>query len=1315
MPDSETAAEHNMTPRNKLEDSRDIRIQRVQTQQSSYEKQSSDKSHSHEHDSSRVTHLSLYRYADIWDKLCLICAAITAIIAGAALPLMSIVVGNLSGNLADYLNQPEAADISGVLRHHVLYLIYLTIGEFTLIFISTALFVHTGERLSFRIRRAYLRAILRKGIEFYDLHGTGAINTCLTTDINLIQVAISEKTAISTNALSTFIAAFAIGFIRFWKLTAICMSSVLVIIVIMSISARYITRWNKLSLDKHAAGANISEEAFDSIRTVKALNAQDTFTSAYGGRLQDAARWEIRHQTMLGCMVGSITCVMFLNYALTFWTGGHFIVSGDTDKSAVVSIIMAIMSGIFAVGNIASNVQHLSAGVVAGSHVFGIIDSSTPLNTKPSTDCQVIKGDLVFQNITHCYPMRPTVRALDDVCLSIPAGKTTAIVGCSGSGKSSILSLIERFYDPQSGVILLDGSDIGTFDVHLLRRQIGLVEQQPVLFDKSIKENIADGLVDHFLTEKLKEERIIEAAKEANAHEFISHLPNGYDTVIGVRGGFLSGGQKQRIAIARAIVRNPKILLLDEATSALDTLSENSVRAALERVAMNRTTVIVAHRLSTVRNADKIIVLDRGTVVEEGTHESLLEAQGVYATLMARQKQHHLRDWTISENTRDNRISFDRSSNSTVDIRHKTETELGNLSREPSLEGLRTELSIPHATIWGNRLSTGKSTRWTLTRFLATFIQEDKGHMMIGFLSGIISGAAQPVQGFFFAQAVVAILQPFSKQREFEHRINFWARLNALVALVQLVAIPLQSYLSAICTGRLVSRIRISAFKRLMLQEIAFFDETENAAGTLSSFLSNNVSDITTFSGHTINTLISCLSTIAVAISISIAAGWKLALVCVGVVPVILATAYMRVKSIANFQKSGRTLYQDCAGFASEHLNAIRTVAAFTMETRTLEVYCRRLRIHIHNTMRPTVVNSTYYAASQSIIFLAIALGFGYGGTLLINGDYTLLQVYVVLTELIFSTRSAGTAFAFVGDIAKGKAAAEQIRDLFEKTAVTDEHGEIGQEIGRLAGQIEFRDVHFTYPGRPDTSVLKGLSMTIQAGQNIAVVGSSGSGKSTIFALLERFYKPLLGGIFVDGRDIASFKLNDLRNHIAVVSQEPLMYEGTIRDNLLLGFDLGDNLSADLEDQMIQACKGANIYDFICSLPDGFFTQVGSKSKLLSGGQKQRLTIARALLRNPKILLLDEATSALDSQSQDLVRQALKKTSRGRTTISIAQRLSTVKDADCIFVIEAGVVVERGSHSQLMNIRNGHYQNLVTSGCFNGNREDQSGRTEPWL
>ena len=1134
-----------------------------------------------------VTYKQLYRYATTWDKVFVAIAAICAIGGGAVLPLMTVVFGNLAGLFKGVINGTE--DLSAfpsTLAHFTLYFVYLAIGEFVLIYACTVLFIYTGNHISAKVRQQYLAAILRQNIGFFDKLGAGEVTTRITADTNLIQEAISEKVGLTLTGVATFITAFVIGYVKFWKLTLICSSTVVAIVVTMGTGSRWIVKYNKKSLASYAVGGTVVEEVLGSIRNATAFGTQDKLARKYDVHLHEAQRWGFRLKSILGCMIGCMLCFIFLNYGLAFWMGSRFLVDGQTNLAHILTIVMAIMIGAFSLGNVGPNVQHFSAGIAAAAKIYGTIDRDSPLDPTSAGGeiLDHVEGTLELRNIKHIYPSRAEVVVMEDVNLVVPAGKTTALVGASGSGKSTIVGLVERWYDPVGGSVLLDGHDISKLNLRWLRHQIALVQQEPVLFGESITQNIRNGLIGTQFEKEPDEqqmERVIRAAKMANAHDFVSSLPEGYNTNVGERGFLLSGGQKQRIAIARAVVSDPKILLLDEATSALDTKSEGVVQAALDKAAKGRTTIVIAHRLSTIRTADNIVVMQEGRIVEQGNHDELVERKSAYYNLVEAQRIG--KDEEVAEIEQEAKQGTD----DLVHVRsHVTDS---SIPFDPEDEKLALGRTRTTKSISSQVLSDRKNERaakyslWYLIKFIASFNRTELLQMCIGLLFSIIAGGAQPVQGVFFAKALVTLSLPASEYGKLRHDIDFWCLMYLMLGIVELFAMSVQGVAFAYCSESLIHRARDQAFRLMLRQDISFFDDDENSTGALTSFLSTEATHLASISGSTLGTLLSCSTTLIASILISLAVGWKLALVCMCAIPLLLACGFLRFWMLARFSAITQKAYKRSAGYACEHTNAIRTVASLTTEDVVFENYRDQLAAQGKSSLRSNLKNSTLYAASQSGMFLAIALGFWYGGTLLGRGEYTLFQFFICFSEIIFGAQSAGTVFSFAGDMSKAKNAAAELRRLFDLKPTIDPWSTDGEKVTHIDGAIEFRDVHFRYPTRPDVSVLKGLNLTVKPGQYIALVGASGCGKSTTIALMERFYDPLSGGVYVDGREISTLNLNEYRSHIALVSQEPTLYQGTIKENILLG---ADTLDIDVsDDRIIQACKDANIYDFIISLP----------------------------------------------------------------------------------------------------------------------------------
>ncbi|KAL9297836.1 hypothetical protein ACSQ67_023732 [Phaseolus vulgaris] len=791
-----------------------------------------------------------------------------------------------------------------------------------------------------------------------------------------------------------------------------------------------------------------------------------------------------------------------------------------------------------------------------------------------------------------------------------------------------------------------------------LRSQFGLVNQEPVLFATSIKENILFG------KEGASMESVITAAKTANAHDFIVKLPDGYETQVGQFGFQLSGGQKQRVAIARALLRDPKVLLLDEATSALDAQSERVVQAAIDQASKGRTTIIIAHRLSTIQSAHLIAVLQAGRVIETGTHNELMElTDGEYAHMVELQQVTTQTDEFKPSNLQIEGKNFHRMStpqSPAVSFRSST---VGTPMLYPFSQGFSMGTPYSYSIQYDpdddsyednmKRANHPAPSQWRLLKMNAP----ELGRAMLGILGAIGSGAVQPVNAYCVGKLISVYFETDSSKMK--SKAKDLALIFLGIGVFNFFTSILQHYNFAVMGERLTKRIREKMLEKLMTFEIGWFDDEENTSASICARLSSEANLVRSLVGDRLSLLAQAVFGSVFAYTLGLVLTWRLSLVMIAVQPLVIGSFYSRSVLMKSMAEKARKAQREGSQLASEAVINHRTITAFSSQKRMLALF--------KSTMvgpKRRVLGSHGF---QALVFLAPSFS-------------TLHQQHWLID-----------AGSMTSDLSKGSSAVGSVFAVLErKTEIDPQTSWGGEKKRKIRGRIELKNIFFAYPTRPDQMIFKGLCLKVESGKTVALVGHSGCGKSTVIGLIERFYDPAKGTVCIDEQDIKSYNLRMLRSQIALVSQEPALFSGTIRENIAYG---KENTT---ESEIIRAASLANAHEFISGMNEGYETYCGERGVQLSGGQKQRIALARSILKNPAILLLDEATSALDSVSEILVQEALEKIMVGRTCIAVAHRLSTIQKSNYIAVIKNGKVVEQGSHNELISLgRDGAYNSLV--------------------
>ncbi|CAN1292876.1 ABC transporter B family member 11 [Linum perenne] len=1201
-----------------------------------------------------VPYCKLFSFADSTDIALMVLGSIGAVGYGVTMPLMAIVMGEMVDSFGKQTTQNKEA-VVGVVSKVAIDYIYLGLGAAVASFLEMCCWMVAGERQAARIRSLYLQTILRQDIAFFDNEtSTGEIITRMSNDTFLIQEAMGEKVGKFLQLAATFVGGLVIAFIRGWRLALVMLSAIPFMVLSGGIMAKVITKVSANGHQSYSDAGILVEQIISSIRTVASFTGEKRATTAYDKFLDKTYKSSVRQGIAAGIGMALVMMVIFSTYALAVWYGGKLILNKGYTGGQVLNVLLAILTASLSLGQAASCITAFAAGKSAAYKMFETINRRSEIDAYDSRGRMLddLRGDIELRDLYFSYPTRPEEQILSGFSLMIPSGTSTAIVGHSGSGKSTLISLIERFYDPQSGEVLIDGINLKELQLKWIRQKIGLVSQEPVLFASSIRDNIVYG------KDGASDEEIKSAVELANASKFINRLPQGLDTMAGECGTQLSGGQKQRISIARAILKDPRILLLDEATSALDTKSERIVQEALDRIMINRTSVIVAHRLTTVRNVDAIAIIHQGKIVEKGSHTELLkDPDGPYSHLMRFQEEAH--DLSRASS----RLSSVSSRSLSFGTPDAPNSKVG--AQNPAKE------NIPEVPL----------------RRLAYLNKPEIPVLLAGTIAACAQGTILPIYGVLISRAIQSFFESADKLRS---DTKFWSLIFLGLGLATLVVHPLKSYLFAVAGSRLIHRIRSMCFQKVVNMEIGWFDEPEHSSGAIGARLSADAAIVRNIVGDALAQMVQNVATVVAALVIAFTASWQLALIMLALIPLIGMNKLIQVRFMKGFSADAKGSYEEASQIASNALGSIRTVASFCGEEKVMKLYNEKCEIPMKNGVWLGLISGIGFGISSLCQYLFYATSFYSGARLVARGLISFTDVF----QVFFSLSMAVTGLAHSGsneaDSSKAKAAATSVFSIIDRKSQIDSSVESGITLDNLKGEIELRHVSFKYPSRPNVQVLRDINLTIRSGESVALVGESGSGKSTVIALLQRFYDPDSGHITLDNIEINKLQLKWLRRQSGLVSQEPHLFNDTIRANIAYGKE-GDPSEAEI----ISASELANAHHFISGLQLGYDTMVGDRGIQLSGGQKQRVAIARAIIKCPKILLLDEATSALDAESERVVQDALCRVMVNRTTIILAHRLSTIRNADLIAVVKNGMIVEKGNHETLVNMKYGVYASLV--------------------
>jgi ATP-binding cassette subfamily C protein CydCD len=1120
---------------------------------------------------------------------------------------------------------------------------------------------HTANVVKVALRERLYQHCLALGPGYFDQSRTGDVLMSLAEGVERLEAFFGRYLPQMIVAALAPVLIFAFMAIIDFRTGLVFLAFALLTLVLPNIFHRWTRTSSMARRDAYGALGADFLDAVQGLPTLKAFGQ----SKARGLLLADRARALFR--TTMGVLAAnSATSALTIlgiasGAAVALAWGAVRVSDGELELR---SLLIVLMLGVEIFRPLRELVQLYHDGMIAMSSAEGIFDiMDAPVDvadaaTSPSP--LQLAPEVTFEGVNYAYSggRRP---ALHDLSFTLNAGETLGLVGPSGAGKSTIVWSILRFFDPQSGRVLLGGTDIREISLSQLRDQVAVVTQDTYLFHGTVAENLRFG------GPNATQEQLEVAAKTANAHNFISHLPQGYDTIVGERAVRLSGGQKQRIAIARAVLKDAPILILDEALSNVDAENEAVIQVALDHLMEGRTTLIIAHRLSSVVKADRIIVLEDGRLVESGNHGELVAAGGVYAELMAQQRE-------LDEEEPGGHQDAHGHDAST----HAAVQDASAFVPQPAHQG---EGHHHHAVPSGGAAHAPASRIGFLTvwRRLFQLVRPWRGELALTFLLGLAHHSS--IIGLSVISALLV------------GQVITGGELTVLLVLLG-VFVPLaafftwaESWVAHDLAYRLLAEMRVDVYNKLDPLTPAYM--VRRRSGDLVSIVGGDVELVEFFFAHTITPAFVAILVPAGVLATLAFVAWPIALVLSPFLLAVAISPFMAQKRSEGLGDELRSQLGDVHAHMVDSIQGMREISAFGQgPARTAEM-----------------VDNSWRFAHFQLRFLkerAFQIGFIEGMTalgglaVLTMGAWLMIEGEISRPQLILSVILSVAAFAPISDIARTiKQLMETLaaaRRLFvvhdEPVPVVDGPGVQAHENG-LSPAISFDHVGFSY-GHGEAQALHGVSFDVEAGQTVALVGRSGAGKTTCANLVMRFWDPGEGHVRLNGHNLRDYELDDLRRQIALVSQDTYLFNASIRDNLRLG-------KIEASDSEIEAAaQQANAHEFITAFPDGYDTLVGERGMQLSGGQRQRISIARAILKNAPVLILDEATSHLDAVNERQVRQALETLMAGRTTVVIAHRLSTIRDADRIVVLDNGHAVEQGSHHDLL-ASHGLYSQLVAT------------------
>ena len=1121
------------------------------------------------------------------------------------------------------------------------------------------LWLYVGMRQMHHLKEKYFAVILQQEQGWFDANNAYEFSTKVQAQFDQIQLGLGDKFGLLIQVVAQFITGITFAFYKSWLLTLVMLAispGIIASLLFLAISLRKPLTCARKTYEK---AGGVAEEILYNIKTVASFSNYEFEIHRFNRLIDIIHCFDRKRAFNLGLGIGSTMFFVYLMFFVALCYARKLIGDEVWNDNAnrpmsngdIVTVVFCTIITVFSIGLLAPNLKTIRESAIAASDYFTLYERKPQIDLSQSVEIppkDKIQGRIEFKNVCFSYPSDPNHRMiLNNFNIVIEPGKKVAIVGESGSGKSTTVNLIERLYETTSGEILIDGMDIKKYNLPHLRTLIGYVQQEPVLFNKSIRENVIFGRDD--LIQQLGDPEMLvnNAIKESYSSEFVDNTKEGLDYVVGIKGSKLSGGQKQRIAIARAILCEPKILILDEATSALDNKSEKEVQNALDHISeKNVTTVIIAHRLSTIKNADLIYAIRDGQVIESGTHEELLDRQGYYYGLVKAQLGQE----------EDEKNDLIRRNSNLIHGFSKPESKINYQDILKQHEQIVEKKGVKSIELF-------------------KLLKNNKCDLALGIIGSLFAGALETIAGYIISNPFVHIAS--GHHHLIWHESLIWCFILLATSFVVGFFIFLKLWKLEILASIITCNMRKAIFEKCLSLHISYFDIEDNAPGALLTKLSIDTTQLNSIILTLVGDVFQTAGCSLAGLIIGFIFNYKIALIAFAFMPFIVGS-YIVTKDTwrrATKKKDSRTDIE-AGAILSECVINTKTIFSFNFQKSAVDMYLELLFTESSSYVNSCLWKGFILGIGSFAAYACCATLFYAGKEYMIDFSLTFDEFLHSMASLLTMIGGISLGLNGVSDYPKAKEAFISIYKTMEIPSLIppflrDNEGKTIPD--NLKGKIEFRNVTFAYPTKPDINVLQNVSFIIEPGQAIGLAGYSGCGKSTIIQLIERFYdiEEGNGEILIDDINIKDFNIYLLRKKIGLVSQEPIIFKRNAYENILYG-----KLDS-TRDEVFAAAKAAVIDKLLYKKEMGVDDAV-------SGGEKQRLAIARAFLKDPIILLLDEATSSLDKENEKSVQESIDILQKGRTTLTVAHRLSTIEKSDQIFVMENGKLVEKGTHEELL-------------------------------